>query len=181
MTDFKSLLAGAQLPRRSVEICLRGDLTARFEELERELAAVVERPESQSIEDEPEALRIAREIEAVRAEMQEHSYTFVVQALPRPAYQSLKSEHPPRQNDEGEIRQEDAVLDANYDTFLEPLLRASLVDPEMDEATWAELVGKLSENQYNSLINAAYMVNKGGISVPFSRAASALLSSSGSE
>jgi hypothetical protein len=37
MKNFKDLLGQAQLPEKTVEICLRGDLVAEFEETERAL------------------------------------------------------------------------------------------------------------------------------------------------
>lgn len=181
MSTFAEKLAKAKLPRRTVEICLAGDLVAEFENLERQLDEAARRPASDSIEDDGGVTAIAEQMEALRQQMREDSHTFVVQALPRPAYQRLKDEHPPRESEDGEIRREDVILDANYDTFLTPLLRASLVDPVLDDATWADLESKISDSQFNALVNAAVTVNKGGLSVPFSRAASAILSSSGSE
>lgn len=181
MSTFKEKLAKAKLPRRTVEICLAGDLVAEFEQLERQLAEAGRVPASDSLEDSSGLVAIAEQIEALREQMREATETFVVQALPRPRYRALKAEHPPRQDDEGEVIAEDRFMDANLDTLMEPLFRACLVEPEMDDETWAETVEWLSDRQYDDLMNAAIFVNKGGVSIPFSRAASAILQSSGSE
>jgi hypothetical protein len=186
MSTFKEMRARAQRNRRTVPVCMRGDLAERFERLERELADAERREltssEANSLEHEPESLRIAREIEAVRTEMQEDTYTWVLQALPGKSYRALKAAHPPREKDDGEIVDEDRILDANYDTFLEPLLRASVVDPVFDDdADFEETVGDLSEGFYTALLNAAYGVNKGGPEIPFSHAASRRLGSTGNE
>ncbi|MET0419312.1 MAG: hypothetical protein ABW022_25140 [Actinoplanes sp.] len=182
MKNFKEMLSKAKLPQRTLPLCLRGDLVGQIEDLERQLAEA-ERADatSHSIEDESDTVRIAGEIEALREEMRESTYTFVVQALPGPAFRELKEKHPPRENDEGQILTEDSLLDANYDTFLEPLLRACCVDPILDDETWSELEPKLSDNQYSQLLALAFYVNKGVVDVPFSHAASRLLRKNASE
>lgn len=183
MKNFKDMLAGAKLPQRTLPICLRGDLVGQIEDLERQLAVAEKEAENTtaSIEDEPETLRLAQAIDELRAEMREHTYTFVLQALPGPDYRALKDQHPPRETDEGEIRSEDQILDANYDTFLEPLMRACCIDPVLDDETWAQVDPKLSDSQYNQLLGAAYTVNKGAVAVPFSPAASKRLRRNESE
>ncbi|MEV6344125.1 hypothetical protein [Actinoplanes sp. NPDC051851] len=182
-TDFKTLLATAKLPRRTVPVCLRGDLQADFEALERDLEIARNSPASTSMESTgtSSAMEIAQLIEELREEMREHSYIFVLQALPRPEYQRLKDQHPPRQDESGDIVREDVVLDANIDTFLDPLLRACLVDPVLTDAEWADLDEKLTDSQYNLLVNTVHAVNRGGVSIPFSRVASRLLASTADE
>lgn len=179
-TDFREKLKRAKLPRRSVEICLAGDLVAEFERLSRELEQASQRPAVDSIEGDSGMLEIAQRIEALRERMRADTEEFIVQALPGPKYRELKAQHPPRQDDDGVI-DDDKFLDANIDTFAEPLLRACLVAPEFDDELWAETVEALTDRQYDDLVNAAIFVNKGSVTVPFSRAASAILSSSGSE
>lgn len=182
MTDYKTMLAAAKRSRRSVPICLRGDLVAEFEQLQRQL----EEAERQGlaaggIEEVPAAQQLAERIEALREQMQASTYPFVVEALPGPAYRTLKAAHPPRQGEDGEIVDDDKFLDANYDTFLLPLFRASLVDPVLDDAGWDETDAALSDGQYNQLLSAALQVNRGGVDVPFSPAASRRLRSTEAE
>lgn len=178
MPDFKTLLAEAKLPERSVPVCLRGDLVAEFEELERQLQEA-QRSTVSSIEDGGGAA-IAEQMEALRAQMREHTYQFRLRALPKPAYRKLKAEHPPRKNDDtGEVLSEDVYLDANIEAIQEPLVRACIVDPVLDDITWTDLVGKLTDRQYGELVGTAIHVNRGGVDIPFSHAASNLLRSSG--
>jgi hypothetical protein len=181
MTDFREKLKRAKLPRRTVEICLAGDQVAEFERLSRELEQASQRPAVDSIEDDGGMLEIAQRIEALRGQMRADTEEFVVQALPGPKYRELKAQHPPRQDDEGAVIDDDRFLDANLETFAEPLLRACLVAPEFDDELWAETVEALTDRQYEDLVNAAIFVNKGSVTVPFSRAASAILSSSAPE
>jgi hypothetical protein len=51
-----------------------------------------------------------------------------MQPMPRKAYQALQVKHPPREDDAG-----DAVIGANADTFVEPLLLASWSARSSDE------------------------------------------------
>lgn len=182
MADFKDMLKDAKPLRRTVPICLRGDLVAKFEELERQLTeAERETQGTLSIEDELPALRIAREMEDIRDQMREHTYTFVIEAMPGPEYRSLKAKHPPRIGEDAEIVAEDRIIDADYTTFFEPLLRACCVDPFLDDETWADLEPKLSDQQYNELAGMALYVNRGRVDIPFSQAASRHLQRNASE
>jgi hypothetical protein len=66
------------------------------------------------------------------------------------------------------------VYEFNTEAGFEPLVRRSIVDPELDDAEFADLLGKLTESQFESLAVVAWQLNKGDINVPFSRAASRL-------
>jgi hypothetical protein len=179
MSDFKKLLADAQLPERTVPVCLRGDLVAEWEDLERQLADL-RRGAGTGMEDGGGAA-IAERMEHLRTVMREHTYQFRLRALPKRQYRELKAQHPPRKTDSGEILDEDRFLDADLDGLSEPLLRACLVDPVLDDSDWADLMDKLTDRQYSDLVGTAIMVNRGGVDIPFSSAASSLLKSSGSE
>jgi hypothetical protein len=179
--DFKAMLAGARLPERTVPVCLRGDLVAEFEELDRALAEAQLAGGSADSKEGGPAHTIAAQMEALREQMADETYPFRLRALSRPEYHDLKAKFPPRQNDEGEVQAEDVLLDANLDEFAEPLLRACLVDPVLDDAGWTETLAKLSSRQYDELANVAIRVNRGGVDIPFSRAASNLLQSSSDE
>lgn len=180
MSDFKKLLADARLPERTVPVCLRGDLTAEWEDLDRQLTEA-QRATTGSIEDGGSAA-IAERMEALRVEMRDHTYTFRLRGLPKRQYRELKAAHPPRKDDEtGEIRSEDVYLDADLDGLGEPLLRACLVDPVLDDGDWSDLLDKLTDRQYGDLVGTAIYVNRGGVDIPFSHAVSNLLSSSATE
>lgn len=163
---------------RTVPICLRGDLVAEFEELERKLAEVLAKASaSTSMEGGLEHVEIVERIEALREEMKSATHVFVLRQLPGKDYRKLKLSHPPRLGDDNEVIDQDRVMDANVDSLAEPLLRACCADPVIDDEVWAE-IEELSDRQYDDLVNVAFLVNRGRVDVPFSRAASALLQSS---
>jgi hypothetical protein len=178
VSDFRKLLADAHLPERSHPVCLRGDLVAEWETLERQLADLRQGAVT-GMED--ASADLAERMEALRTTMRDHTYVFRIRALPKAEYRALKAEHPPRKTDAGDIVDEDRFLDADIDGIQEPLLRACLVDPVLDDDDWADLMGKLTDRQYSDLVGTAIMVNRGGVDIPFSPAASRHLRSSGSE
>jgi hypothetical protein len=171
MPDFKTLLAAAKLPERTVDVCLRGDLTAEFEQAERRLE-VEERNADVSLDGGGRVGELAERIEALRAQMREHTHTFRLRALPRPQFRALVGEHPPREDD-GEIIAADRILGVNAETFFDALIRACVVDPALDADDWRVLLDeKLTDNQFDALAGAAWGVNRSDVDVPFSRAAS---------
>lgn len=179
MTTFKDKLKAARLPERSVSICLRGDLTADFEAAERELKAAQE-----ATADSKEAGGVGpiiERIDALRAEMIEHTEEFRIRAMPGPDFHAFKAAHPPRTDDEGNLNAADAQLGFNIDTFFDGLLKASVISPELDEGDWTALLAVLTDRQYNSLTDAAWFVNRNEVKTPFSSAASLAKRNSGGE
>jgi hypothetical protein len=175
MRSFKAMLADAKLPERTVQICLRGDLVAEHEAAERELGSA-QRAAADSLAGNG-AAEIAERIEALEAEMREHTYEFRLRALPRHEFRALMSEHPPR---EGERL--DTAYVVNADTFFPALIRASVLDPELDAAEWAELLeNQLTDFQFNSLFLTAWGLNTREVDIPFSLAASRMRRGTGDE
>lgn len=176
-STFKSKLAAAKLPERTVEICLRGDLVAEHEEAERQLK-LAEKTSGDSLAGNGTAELVER-IEALEAEMREATQTFTLRALPhrrsarddRPTHSELKKSHPPRREN-GEVIEADQEFGYNVETFNEALARLCVVDPQMDDTDWEDLFATISEGQYALLVMACFLLNRGDINVPFSLAAS---------
>jgi hypothetical protein len=170
--DFKTLLAGARLPERTVPICLRGDLVAEFETLDRQLEALTGR-EADSLEGNGSDA-LAERIEALRQQMRDASYTFRLRALARHEFRQLFTDHPPRRDpDTQEFNPRDVNVGVNMDTFFDALIQACTVDPQLTDDQWVELLGaKLTDRQHGTLADAAWYLNRGEVNVPFSQAAS---------
>ena len=192
--SIKEMLKAAKLPESTVPICLRGDLQAQFEQAERDLAEAQRRPVDSLAGTGTRA--IAERIEALREQMQEHTVDFRLRALHRHAWKALRDKHPPRRKDDGSLDERDAFVGANLDTLFEELIRVSLVEPELDDDDWRTLLGDsdeerrrceaeglpveegtLTDRQWNQLADAAWTLNRGEVSVPFSRAASKIMNS----
>jgi hypothetical protein len=175
MRNFKAMLAEAKLPERTVQVCLRGDLVADHEAAERELEAA-QRAASNSLAGN-NAAAIAERIEALEAEMREHTYEFRLRALPRHEFRALMSAHPPR---DGERL--DTAYVVNADTFFPALIRASVVDPELNDVEWVDLLAnRLTDFQFNDIFLTAWQLNAREVDIPFSLAASRMRRATGDE
>jgi len=171
--DFAALLAGAKLPERTVPICLRGDLVAEHEQLNEHLE-LLEQKAVDSLAGNGGA-ELAERIEALEAEMRASTYPFRLRALPRREYRAFKAKFPPRTNEAGDVvEKRDQIVDFDADAGAPTLIRSSIVDPELDDAAWATLEESLTDRQYDDLFTAAWLLNRGDVDVPFSRAASRL-------
>jgi hypothetical protein len=171
LKNFKMMLGEAKLPERTVPVCLRGDLAADHEAAERELEQA-QRTAANSLAGNG-AAAIAERIEALEEQMREHTYDFRLRALPRHEFRTLLAAHPPREDEH--FKREDAALGVNRDTFFPAIIHASVVDPELDAAEWADLLdNRLTDYQFQELAGTAWALNAREVDIPFSRAASRL-------
>lgn len=176
MSAIEDLKAKVRRPEKSVTLCLAGDLQVDFERLERELAQARETVPSGTLAGgtNPEATRIAQEIQALQAEMREHTETFRFKGLTRREYSDLVTATPPTD----EQREENPEADVDWDKFGVALISACCISHKMTEAEAGELVDILTAAQYNSLFQAAQAVNILGLDIPNSFTASAVLAGS---
>lgn len=173
--SLDSMLDSARLAERSVELCLRGDLQADFEDLERQLKeARSDGQRDDRLSSGAKGRQLAQQIEALREEMAASMVDFRVRALPRAKWAKLLRDHPGS----------DKSVQFNVDTFIPALLRLSLVEPELTEAQWVKLIGDadsdgvLTSAQYDLLGDTCWSLNRKDTQVPFSSLASALLRNS---
>lgn len=178
LKNFKEMLGTARLPERTVEICLRGDLVAEHQSAERELERAEKAP-ANSLAGNGTG-EIAERIRALEAEMQGSLVEFRLRALPAPKFRAFKAEHPIRIED-GEANKQDTVFGFDTDKGFEPLVCMCLVDPELDDETWAQLMDSITEQQFEELAAAAWYLNRGEVDIPFSSAASRLIQGSAAE
>lgn len=176
--DFAALLAGAKLPERTVLTCLRGDLKAEHEQLEDELERL-EKDDVGSLAGNG-GTELAERIKALEAEMRANTYPIQLRALPAPKFREFKAKFPVRIED-GEPNQLDQTWGFDMEAGHEPLIRVSIVDPELDDEGWEQLKDSLTERQLDDLFWASLGLNRGGIDVPLSRAASRLMGITGSD
>jgi hypothetical protein len=96
VSDIDDLLAAARLPETTVPVCLRGDLAAEVEELERQLATQEAIPRV-SIADGGQARATAERIAELQAEMDKFTRQFRLRAMDRHRWTAFILKHPPRQ------------------------------------------------------------------------------------
>lgn len=171
--SIKDRLGGAKLPVRRVSVCFRGDLYSEVQQLDEQLRELEAVTEDGRLSGNVEARRLAERIEAARAEMKENTEEFLLQALPRSKWQELKAAHPPRKDEHRDL----IAGGMNIETFAAALLPLSVISPPLDDEDWQMLADNLSDRQYEDLVDAAWSVNQGQVSIPFSQAASKIRTS----
>lgn len=174
--DWRDKIKQARLPEVVVKIALRGDLAVEHEQLTAQLNDLKARPAPSlagtgtgPIED---------RLEALANEMRESVIEFTLRALPRgkrpgdrrPSWRELREQYPPREKN-GEMLREDIMAGfVNAADFPEPLVKASVVDPELTEVDWVDLMPNITDGQFDELVNAAWTLNRGKVDIPFSSA-----------
>lgn len=170
MTDIDAILAKARLPERTVQLCLREDLVAEYERLDAELRSASRT--APSLGELAPATVIARRMEELRQEMLDHQVEFRLRAWPARKFAQLRDGMPKKSDGQADDEYADvwhaAVCDLVAKMLVEPKVTAEQVDA---------LSERLAESQWSKLSNAAWDINAAGVQIPFSVAASAILSS----
>lgn len=172
----KDRLAGAKLPERTVDICLRGDLQAEWEDLHRQLAdAQAVQARDKRLNSGKAVEEIGQQITAVQEQMRADTIVFRLRALPRRRWTELLKGHPARKDHD-----EDGQIGFNGETFAPAAIRACTYSPDdLDDETWADLLdNRLTEHQFAELTDAMFALNVRKVSIPNSFAASQILRSS---
>lgn len=171
MTDAADIIRNAKPLERSVPICLAGDMVAQHEELGRQLAAAEREAAGAAASLSGSGVpALARQIAELEEAMKDHTINFRLKALPRGRWAKLVAAHPPRTDEQGKAADDKGF---NTETFVDAVLRECIVSPELDDELFDLLVNeRLSDGQYEQLTSAMWHINRSGVSVPFSRAAS---------
>lgn len=138
------------------EICLRPDLLAEHDELQAALEAEQANTTPSRLIDRPGkwAEIIAEQIDATEEQIRESAVRFTFRALTRAAFRSLCDDHPPRMADVY-----DQAVGYNREAVSDALVRASLVDPDFDDDSWAQLDAVLSVGEWAEMRRVAEKVN----------------------
>lgn len=165
MSDIEEIIASAKPKEQTVPVCVRGDLNARIEDLERQLADAQGWKPATLAEASP-VRALAEQIEACRAEMKEHEHVFRFRAIEPRAWSDLLAAHP-GDKDKGEVFN---------DAFPAAAVAACAVDPVMNVDQVERLSNVLNQGQWDELFTAAWRCNTRSLEIPFSVLASATLS-----
>lgn len=166
--DIEEWLAEAELPERSVSLCLRGSLVAEYERLDAQLRQAAQT--AGSLAGNSPAQQIAAQMETLHAQMQDAGRTLRFRALPPRVFSDLRAKQPlekkPNQTD-------DEHADA-FHAWVCGIVAASCVDPVMTAEQVDRLSQTLSDGLWRQVTAAAWDVNTSAQDIPFSAAASAL-------
>lgn len=176
--EVQALIKAGRRPERTVSICMRADLQAEVQEVERQIMELEKAPAgAESLAGDPRARELSARHDLLRAQMIEHSVEFRLRGLSRRRWTELVAQYPPGKDNEA-----DQMLGIAMDDFTEALVRQCTVEPELDDEDWDHLLGEvLTDGTYTLLGSAAWGVNKRDVNIPFSPAASQLRQTSDSE
>lgn len=154
-------ISGARLPEKSVTVYGRADLVAEFYELERQLQnAGKDAVDDDRLTGDPRKV-LAQRMEALREQMQASALTFRFRALLDAEVEEAKKAH----------KGSDEAL-----SFA--MLSIQAVHPKVPAEKWPLIREKIGDGQFTALLEAAGSASYDRqVSVPFSLAASALLTS----
>lgn len=158
--DIEALLAEAELPETSVTLCLKGNLVSSFEALDAALQHLPAAPSS--LAGDSEAVRLAAELEQLRAQMKGFERVFSLRALPAMAFATLRAAQP----EKGTKTAEEYA--AVHHDWVVQIVAGTCYDPEMTPEQVDRLCGVLSDGQWRKLSNEAWSVNTDNSSIPFS-------------
>ncbi len=165
------ILAQAENPAytrvATARVLLRQDMVAKHRELEAELTAAVARDATTNERD--QAPEIARQIEALEAEMETAKVEFRFRAVGKKAWADLLAKHPPLKEHK-ELR-----VDHNPETFPIAAIAASCVSPELSEDDVRRLEVAMTDAQFTVLWRGCIDANIGGVESPKSLAAGQIL------
>jgi hypothetical protein len=167
--NIDEIISSARRPESTVQLCLRGDLQAVWENLDREFdQADRELTDDVLAGGSPAAsAKIAQQMEEVRREMQASMVTFTLRAVGRIEWQGLVSQNPPREGvDDGDV---------NEESFVTGMIAACCVEPKMTLEQAAKFRDSVTDGQWQELANCAWALNKNMMTVPFSLSASTRL------
>lgn len=171
--SLKDLLKQATLPERIVSIVMDRGLVAEFQALEDDLQRANEAKLSDRRKG-GEAAAISRKIEDVREKMRASTVTFKLRGMRGSDWRAMKAKHPAKKDGS----QVDQILGADTEGLFNEAVRASIVEPEIDDEDWSNLLEVLTDGEWESFTNTVYSMNEEGTVIPFSQAAFRARSSS---
>lgn len=179
-------LAAASRVRDSMTIYMPGPLQAEWKQLKAEYDRV-KAASVDMLNPDPAIKKLAARLTAIEEQMREDAITVTVEARRRVrtpstpkdelTWQELCDAHPPRKGKDGKPVAEDS-MGVNLKTFPEALIRASLVDLDLDEEQLDTLLYEvITDAQWDGLFQLCWRLNRAPVDVPFSFAVSKTLKS----
>lgn len=175
--DIEQIIASARRPETTVPLCMRGDLQAVWEQLDRDFDTA-----DKEITDEVTsggspllAVKIAKQMSEIEREMRDSTAVFVMRGISRAQWKKIVEENPPIEG----VDEEGAEV--NEEGFVTAMIAQCCVDPEMTPEQAGRLRDQVTDGQWQALANAAWGLNKTMTEIPYSLAASARLAISSAE
>lgn len=177
ITNVKDKLKKAKPQRRSFRMNLRGDVVVQIEELEAELSDIRDRERESSAQqrlggpDTRDSTALARRIKDLEAEMDDGWLDLVLEARSWAEWRDFKLQNPAVEDDK-----QDENVDFHFSALVEgDLLKACVVEPELDAEDWDTIFRACSPADLSNLGLQVFVLHERVLNIPKSLRASALL------
>ncbi len=164
--SLKDLLKQATLPERIVSIVMDRGLVAEFQALEDDLQRANEAKLSDRRKG-SEAASISRKIEDVREKMRASTVTFKLRGMRGSDWRAMKAKHPIKSESPTPTER---LFGADVDGLLNEAVRASIIEPQVDDEDWTTLLDVLTEGEWERFTDTVFQLNEEGTAIPFSKA-----------
>lgn len=137
---IKQAIREARLAETVVPVCLRADLAQAMVELETQKAerlAGASESLAESLAGPPDVSDLDTQIADLQAKQAEHTFDFRLRELSYQRWDKLEIAHPARDGKNERL---------NLVTFLPALIRASVVEPQLDPDDWDMLLGRRNKH-----------------------------------
>lgn len=159
--SIADIIATAKPRTSTVVLYLAGDLAARIDSLQSQLASLGPWAPGSMADVDP-SLAIVAELRELQDQVRDSAVEFTLQALTDTEWSALLLQHPARHAEEL----------FNPDTLFPALIAACCVEPVMSLSDYEALGKVINKGQRESLEAAAWRVNNEATTVPFSLGAS---------
>jgi hypothetical protein len=142
---IKQAIGAAKPAEAVVSVCLRRDLAQAVTELEQQkLERLAESPES--LAGPPDLSDLDAQIADLKVQQEEHTFSFRLRELSYRRWDQLEAAHPPLEGQKERL---------NLATFLPAVVRAAVVEPQLDDEDWDMLLGKRVEHAGDCKLHTA--------------------------
>jgi len=155
-------------PRSAVVVIYGGDVLDRIRHLEARADAAADAEDAEArgraegdksprlASDKPASLLLKEEHDLLVAEAEADAVRVKVQALGRKTWRELVAAHPPRKD-----TKTDEAVGVNEDTFKQPLVEASIVEPSMSDGERADFLDNIADVDFDRVYFTAFALNRG--------------------
>lgn len=165
--SLDEILNGRKAAQGSVPICMRLDVMADIEELERQITRLSQDNDDPRMAagNEESAAELADRIRELEAEAQRYTIDLRLQAIDRDEWHQKVDQFTERDDDAGTAKMDLAAL-------VTDIFPKSLVSPEMSPGQRDDFLAKLSEAQWESVMQKIFDLNRRTVTVGKSLTAS---------
>lgn len=165
-------------PEKVVPLCTDAALQAEWEEAQDALTNAPREVQDDRLNSGNSTVKLAHAVQEIEQKMLASTVRFRLQAMRRADWAAVIAANPPREGDA-----DDKARGYNQETFYDQAISLSIIEVTRDGEVidfnpldeWHALADEMTDAQYSKFAEALFVLNRGEVSVPFSRSASRAL------